>query len=52
MDDTQTNLECESCHERKPGVKNCIDPYMADVNNEEIYVDLCDDCYSDKVGDI
>lgn len=52
MNDTDTNLECESCHEKKEGVKNCLDPYLADIHGEELYVNLCDQCYDDKVGDI
>lgn len=41
---------CERCG--SPNGVYCIDPYQDDVNNVEILVCLCDDCYDDLAGDI
>jgi hypothetical protein len=43
-------LECDECGALKG--KNTIDPYAAEIDNEEIEVVLCDDCYDMRAGAI
>lgn len=43
-------LECDECGALKG--KNTIDPYAAEIDNEEIEVVLCDDCYDMRAGGI
>ena len=45
-------LTCEGCNRAKKDVQTCNDPYALDVYNEEVEVNLCDDCYSERVADI
>ena len=44
--------KCEICGKHKGDTKWSIDPYQADVNNEEIYRWLCDECYRDLTWEI
>lgn len=37
--------ECDECGESDITVQTSLDPFVADVNNEEWYRDLCDPCY-------
>ncbi len=45
-------LMCDRCHETKEDVAECIDPYAREINDEEVLVTLCDNCFSDRVDDI
>jgi hypothetical protein len=40
---------CERCG--KPG-KECIDPFLKEVHDEEVERCLCDECYQNRVDDI
>lgn len=43
---------CSSCEKIKENVEFCIDPYIADVGNEEVWVWLCPECYQEACNDI
>lgn len=43
---------CQFCHKENPDVYERRDPYLFDVENEEVMVAICDDCYSDRCDDI
>jgi hypothetical protein len=43
---------CDSCHKDKPDVRETVDQYASDINNETVEVNLCDDCYQDRCDDI
>lgn len=43
---------CDGCLKDKPDVKTVIDPYSKEINDHEIEVDLCDDCYTAHCDDI
>ncbi len=49
---TKKLLVCDSCHKAKKDVQVCLDPYALDVNNEEVEVQLCDDCCTERAMDI
>ena len=42
--------QCSQCDKYKRDVKLRIDPYIADVENREVMVLLCDDC-EELLGD-
>jgi hypothetical protein len=44
--------ECDYCGMDKPDVKRCRDPYAWEVNDVEILVDICFDCYTDRTQEI
>lgn len=53
MEPTENDyLVCDSCHKAKPDVKECLDPYALEINNHEVEVQLCDDCYHEYCMDI
>lgn len=43
---------CDKCHQDKPDVSICIDPYYEEILKEEIETALCDDCYQASCEDI
>lgn len=43
---------CQDCKQRKPDVKRRHCPYQKDVNNKTVWVTLCDDCTTERAGDI
>jgi hypothetical protein len=43
---------CEVCRQVKDDVQVCIDPYRADVWNEQVKARLCGDCYQNKLDDV
>ena len=45
-------LECMFCHKQTPDVRPTLDPYAREINEEDIEVDICDDCYQDRCDDI
>lgn len=45
-------LECNDCHVKSAEVQVCNDPYCLEINDEEVEVQLCDNCYSDRVMEI
>lgn len=40
-----TLLRCEYCGKLKEDVSKCIDPYLLEIEGEEVIRNLCDDCY-------
>lgn len=47
----EKKLTCKSCGTQEE-VQECIDPYLADVCNKEIIVNLCPKCYRESIMDI
>ena len=45
-------MKCDRCGEEKPDVKTVIDPYIKGMSGEEYEIDLCDECYTDKLMSI
>jgi hypothetical protein len=45
-------MDCDICRKAKPDVNYRIDPYNADVNDDEVWMYLCDDCYSERAADV
>lgn len=45
-------LKCEDCDKEDKTVCETICPYNADINNIEIPVHLCPECYQDRADDI
>lgn len=48
----QRFLQCERCKEYKEDVKECIDPYNEEINEEIFYITICTDCYNELVLEI
>ena len=44
-------MTCEKCG-TTAGVEEVIDPYIRDVCDREVWVELCDECLSDRAADI
>ena len=45
-------LECDSCHQTKPDVREVEDPYVKELNEESVLTNLCDDCLQNRMNDI
>ena len=45
-------MYCQFCGKCDETVFETIDPYAADVDNEEIDVIICQKCYAERVDDI
>ena len=45
-------LTCDYCRKRKKDARVTIDPYRADVWDENIEVTICDNCYQERVHDV
>ncbi len=45
-------LTCDDCGKTSEEVSLVTDPYSAEINNEFIEMQLCDDCYQDRIDDI
>jgi hypothetical protein len=43
---------CDGCHKEKEDVRSCLDPYAKEINDEEIDMNLCEDCYQNRCDDI
>ena len=44
--------ECDICEECKTDVKTRIDPFTAEINNEIIERNFCDECFHQRAGDV
>ena len=44
--------ECEYCNQQKADVRKVIHPYEKEINETELWVNMCDECYLDSVQDI
>ncbi len=44
--------KCDCCGKETPDVAKCLDPYSAEINDEEVELYLCLECYQDKQDDI
>jgi hypothetical protein len=45
-------FKCDDCGKENPDVKKTFCPYEDDVNDEQIEVYLCDDCYDERCMEI
>lgn len=43
---------CDCCGKEKPDVKTTIDPYVLEIEGEEVERDFCDKCYEETVASI
>ena len=43
---------CDYCKQEKPDVKETFDPFHLEINDEEILVNLCNECYQIACEDI
>lgn len=43
---------CECCGKLKPDVETCDDPFLAEVYQEIVSLDICGDCYRDRRDEI
>jgi len=48
----QKMLVCDDCHQAKPDVQVCYDPYMEEVCNKKVLTQLCGECYRQSCMDI
>ena len=45
-------MVCTYCGKDKPDVSERFDPFSFEINDEEIEVDICDDCYAERRDEI
>jgi hypothetical protein len=45
-------LKCQDCGKENETVCECLCPYAEDVNEEEIEIVVCDECYRKRSDDI
>lgn len=45
-------MKCEMCGEEKPDAKECVDPFLREINDEYVERILCYDCYEQRVLDV
>ena len=43
---------CEICSQAKDDVMTCTDPYDAGYAGESFLIDLCDNCFNERIEDI
>jgi hypothetical protein len=43
---------CEGCNKDKPDVEEVLDPYCLEINDEEVWIVVCGDCYIERALDI
>lgn len=48
----EKELRCDSCGLIKDDVVLCIDPYLAEIDNREVEVYFCEDCYQAHCDDV
>lgn len=48
----KSDLKCDQCGKYKSDVVHTIDPYDKEINEREIDVDLCRDCYYERLLEI
>ena len=46
------NLKCDDCGQVNSSVKYTLFPYEEEINDKEVELLLCDDCYDDRCMDI
>ena len=51
QDDTEF-LVCQICGRSDETVRDVIDPYNQDVNDDEVEMTLCPDCRQDRADDV
>lgn len=49
---SEKNLECEICHKHTPDVKLRLDPFMLEIYDKEIEMQICDACRQDRSDNI
>jgi hypothetical protein len=45
-------LTCDRCGVQSEDVQTCIDPYDQEINDKEVEVTLCHNCYQERIWDI
>ena len=45
-------MECDDCGKRKPDVHHTTCPYSSEINETEIDITICNDCFSNRADDI
>lgn len=48
----ERHLTCESCDTASEDVVTTLDPFAYEIYDEEIYMNLCEDCLQRKRDDI
>ena len=43
---------CDSCKKLKPDVQWTKDPFMDEIHNEEVFMNLCEQCYLESCEQI
>lgn len=43
--------KCESCEKIKE-VYLCIDPFVAEIHNQDVWMFLCEECYQQRCNDV
>jgi protein-arginine kinase activator protein McsA len=41
-------MTCDMCHQDKQNVRTVIDPYNSELNDEEIEMNLCEECEQER----
>lgn len=44
--------QCQDCGKRKPDVDETTCPYAEEINEEEVWIVVCDDCRHERAMDI
>jgi hypothetical protein len=45
-------MKCQDCDQEKPDVAETTCPYALEINDEEVVIVVCDDCYQERLYDI
>lgn len=45
-------MTCDMCHKDKPDVEEILDPYSREINDEDVWMFLCPECYQERVDEI
>lgn len=45
-------LECQDCGKKDETVIETFCPYARDVNDEDVEITVCEDCYGERAADI
>ena len=45
-------MKCDYCEEEKDDVTSVLDPFCLEINDEEVRVNLCNECYGNRSDEI
>jgi ssDNA-binding Zn-finger/Zn-ribbon topoisomerase 1 len=48
----QQGVACDQCGKAKPDVQRRVDPFTAEIDNKEVWMNLCDDCTRQSADDV